>query len=73
MSKQEAYTIVFDDLMECGLFRGIYDARHGNEDFMYGIGTVMEVVAYGVNSNMAEAFNSIFNANMIASERKVEK
>ena len=39
-----AYTLVFRDLTENGpnLFMGFYDAKHGNEDFMYGICTVIE-------------------------------
>lgn len=45
MTKEEAYEIVYKDLITASLFRGIYDARHGNISFMNGIACVMEVIA----------------------------
>jgi len=71
-NKSEAYKIVFDDLIQCNLFRGIYDARHGNENFMNGIWTVMECIAQGVSDEWHDKFDKEFVQNMIASEEKYE-
>lgn len=69
MDKKQAYQIVFDDLMKIDLFRGRYDAKHGaSEHYMYGISTVMEVVANGVSDKQGDAFSDMFIANMIKSE-----
>ena len=70
MNKSEAYKIVFDDLTQCNLFRGIYDARHGNEYYMYGVVAVMENIAMGVSDECWKRFDEEFNQNMIESEKK---
>ena len=70
MNKSEAYKIVFDDLMQCNLFRGIYDSKHGNNNFMYGIATVIEYIAHGVSDEYLEKFTKEFTQNMIASKEK---
>lgn len=72
MNKKEAYEIVFDDLMNCGcnLFRGIYDAKHGDEKFMHGIATVMEFIANTVDFDTASEFEDLFLENMIKSQIK---
>ena len=73
MDKKEAYQIVLDDLMQCDLFRGKYDAAHGaSEHYMYGICTVMEAIAYRVSEETGDAFSDIFILNMIKSEEKYE-
>ena len=69
-SKARAYQVVFQDLMQIDLFRGIHDAKHGNVNFMYGIGTVIEYIAHGVSEECLEKFNKEFTQNMIASEEK---
>ena len=48
MSKEEIRQLVLE-MMECPMFRGEYDAKNGNEDFMYGVSTVMEHLAYRVD------------------------
>ena len=74
MNKQEAYTIVFKDLIQCGMFKGIYDARKkGRSDhFMYGISTVMENIAYNVSDEVGDNFSDLFTRNMVISENKAE-
>ena len=69
-SKARAYQVVFQDLMQIDLFRGIHDAKNGNKYFMYGIAFVMEVIAYGVSEEYLEKFNKEFTQNLIASEEK---
>ena len=48
MTKQEAYKIVYNDILnrDIGLFLGRFDAKNGKPEFMYGISTLMEFIAY---------------------------
>lgn len=61
---------VIDDMKNCGLFYGNYDARHGDPHFMYGINTVMEYLAYQVSEEYGEEFCEMFLENMIKSEKR---
>lgn len=65
---KDAYRIVFNDMMnsECGLLVGKYDAKNGDEKFMYGIDVVMEWIAYRASEKQGAMF---FN-NMIESQKK---
>ena len=56
---QDAYRIVYNDILNsgCGLLVGEYDAKNGNEKFMYGISTVMEWIAYRVSQEDGNAFS----------------
>ena len=62
--------IVLDALSECPLFCGKYDTAHGSEDYMLGISTVMEMIAYYAEDN---EFNETFIKNMLESEAKLAK
>lgn len=62
-----AAKIVLDKLKECRLFCGIYDAQNGSEHYMYGISTVMEMIA---NYAGDEEFEEMFMKNMADSEEK---
>lgn len=70
MDKSKAYAIVLNDILEkgCGPMVGKYDAAHGNKNFMYGIYTVMELIAYSVNEEIGYEFDELFLDNMIKSE-----
>ena len=72
---KDAYRIVFNDMMnsECGLLVGKYDAKNGDEKFMYGIDVVMEWIAYKVSEKQGEEFSAMFFDNMIESQEKVRK
>ena len=70
MDKKEAYEIVYNDLITARLFRGIYDARHGNISFMNGIACVMEVIAD--SAGKLEEFDSIFYKNLSESVTKAK-
>lgn len=67
--KQNAYITVLNDLMECDLFIGRYDARNGNKDFMYGVLTVMEFIADRAGLII---FDSLFTKNMMLSEDRAK-
>ena len=62
-----AAIIVLEKLKEFDLFCGKYDARNGNDHYMYGISTVMEVIA---NYAGDEEFGKMFMKNMIDSKEK---
>lgn len=67
---RRAYKLVYKDLRKVSMFRGVYDARNGDESFMYGIQTVMENVAHGAGEDEYELFNDIFLDNMTYSQIK---
>lgn len=67
---KDAYRIVFNDMInsECGLLVGKYDAKNGDEKFMYGIDIVMEWIAYKASEKQGEEFSTMFFDNMIKSQ-----
>ena len=71
MDKREAYQIVLNDLLDCAMFRGHYDTKHGSQQFMFGVSTVVEFVAYGCGK--FEEVSDAFVQNMITSEKAVGK
>lgn len=70
-SKVEAYRIVLEDLLSknAGILNGKYDAKNGNPQFMYGVSTVMEMIAYSVNEKTGDSFSEMFFKNMEKSEK----
>lgn len=60
---------VINEMCECGLFCGRYDAKNGNEHFMYGVSTVMESLAYLVSEDFGDEFTEIFLKNMLESKK----
>lgn len=72
---KKAYKIVLEDLTKggCGLFVGNYDAKNGNAQFMYGISTVMEHIAYKAGKKEYEEFSKTFFENMEKSVDKAHK
>ncbi len=73
MDLTKAYKMVFEDMVNsgCDLWVGKYDAKHGNKHFMYGVGTVMEHIAYEANEGDNQNFLRLFAGNMTESEDKV--
>lgn len=69
---QDAYRIVFNDMMNsgCGLLVGKYDAKNGNEKYMFGVDTVMEWIAYKVSEVQGDDFSELFTKNMVESQKK---
>jgi hypothetical protein len=61
------------EMMECPMFRGEYDAKHGSESFMYGIATVMEYLAMKVDEEFYWEISDIFMKNMSKSLDKAGK
>ena len=72
MDLKDAYTVVFNDLCQCPMFQGHYDAFNGNEQYMSGIETVMEViVSRGYGEGFAERFAEVFSFNVKRSKQSV--
>ena len=72
MELKQAYQMVFNDLRECPMFQGRYDAINGNPYFMSGISTVMEVIANrAYDDDFAENFSNEFTDNMLRSKENV--
>lgn len=69
---QDAYRIVFNDMMNsgCGLLVGKYDAKNGNEKYMLGVNTVMEWIVYKVSEAQGDDFSELFTKNMVESQKK---
>ena len=72
LTKKEKEVIekVINEMTECGLFYGHYDAKNGSVEFMNGIGTVMEYLAYLVSDEYGAEFEKVFLKNLIESEEK---
>lgn len=66
----KAAKIVLRDLRKIELFRGVYDARGGNDKFMYGVETVMESLAYRAGTRIGDKFTDEFGYNMTESMEK---
>lgn len=72
MELKQAYQMVFNDLHNCPMFQGRYDAINGNPYFMSGISTVMEVIANrAYDDDFAEKFSNEFTDNMLRSRENV--
>lgn len=52
------------------MFAGCCDRKNGSDSFMYGVMTVMEVIAH--HAGKYEEFESVFLSNMIESKNKSE-
>ena len=72
MSKPKAFEIVLKNLCNVGMFTGKYDAKHGSKEFMDGIETVMEFIAYGIDEKAGEEFTEWFLENRTISEEKAD-
>ena len=72
MTKEEIRQLV-SEMMECPMFRGEYDAKHGDESFMNGIATVMEYLASLVDDTFCQEISDVFIHNMVKSQEKVQK
>lgn len=75
MRLQEAYKTVYEHLTNCGcdMLLGKYDAKNGSESFMYGIKSMMEIIAYQVSEQCGDEFSDKFLENMKLSEEKVDR
>lgn len=66
--KMTLVNILDDMLKDNNLLLGIYDAKKGNEDFMYGIMTTIEMFFDLINKDFTYEYANAFIENMIISE-----
>ena len=69
MDTAEAFRIVLNELKQISLFCGTYNARNGNEHYMFGVSSVMECIAAKAGDN---EFPDLFLTNIINSEKKAK-
>lgn len=62
---------LFEKMKNCNLFMGKYNAKYGKQEFMYGVGTVMEFIAYEISEETYENFSKEFTKNMLDSQAKI--
>lgn len=72
-NEKEILKGIIEEMRECNMFNGIYNAKNGSTQFMYGISTVMECLAYRVSDEYGDSFSDTFVNNLIASEQKVKE
>ena len=72
MTKEDIRQLVLE-MMECPMFHGVYDAKHGKEVFMHGVATVMEYLAARVDDAFYQEVSDTFICNMVKSQKKVCK
>ena len=72
-NEKEMLKGIIEEMRECNMFNGIYNAKNGSTQFMYGISIVMECLAYRVSDEYGDSFSDTFVNNLIASEQKVKE
>ena len=72
-NEKEMLRNIIEEMRECGMFEGRYDAKNGKPEFMYGISTVMEYLAYRVSNEYGDEFSDTFMRNLIISEQKAKR
>lgn len=72
IEEKEVLKKAIEEIKECGLLVGKYDALNGSKTFMFGISTAMECFAYGVSDEYGEEFSDLFLKNMSESEKALD-
>lgn len=57
------------DKIDVGILKGHYDAKHGDDNFMYGIQTAMSFFVYLVSEDFGDEFDENFTKNMLDSRK----
>ena len=60
---------IVENMRECGLFVGRFDAKNGNLNFMYGIKTVMEYLTSLISEEYCDEYQKEFINNFKRSLR----
>lgn len=65
---------VFEQMVsDIEMFRGHYDAKHGNGTFMFGLSTPLAYLAYAIGEEYGENFETIFMKNMRKSVKEANE
>lgn len=60
---REAYRMVFNDLKDYPIFNGKCDAKYVNKNYMYGVCTIGEMIAYNAGDDCYEEYEKLFHTN----------
>lgn len=71
-NEKEMLKGIIEEMREIGMFEGKYNAKSEKKDFMYGISTVMECLAYRISEEYGNDFSDTFVQNLIISEQKAQ-
>lgn len=65
---------VFEQMIfDIEMFRGRYDAKNGDEHFVFGISTPLTYLAYAIDEEYGERFDAMFMKNMTKSIEEANK
>lgn len=73
MDEKLAFEIVLSKLKENSMLCGNYNATNGSSQFMYGICTVMEIIAYNIDADAGDEMSKLFMDNMARSKEIAQK
>lgn len=73
MDEKLAFEIVLSKLKENPMLCGNYNATNGSSQFMYGICTVMEIIAYNIDADAGDEMSKLFMDNMVRSKEIAQK
>lgn len=68
-NEREVLKKIVENMRECGLFVGRFDAKNGNVDFMYGIETVMEYLTSLISEEYCDEYQKEYINNFKRSLR----
>lgn len=63
---------LFESMKEVRMFRGLYDAKHGDDHYMYGVMAPMECIAYLLGEDYGDSFSDEFIGNMVKSQERAK-
>lgn len=72
-NEKETLKDIVEEIREISMFNGQYNAKNGKKDFMYGILSVMECLAYMVSDEYGDSFSDTFLQNLIDSEQEIKE
>ena len=68
-NEREVLKKIVENMRECGLFAGKFDAKNGDINFMYGIETVMEYLTSLISEKYCDEYQKEFINNFERSLR----
>ena len=72
-NEREVLKKIVENMRECGLFVGRFDAKNGDLHFMYGIETVMEYLTSLISEEYCDEYEKEFINNFERSSFIIDK
>ena len=70
--RKRALKKAIEEVQKCGMMKGIYDAKNGDVDFMYGIEFALLGFAYQISDEYGALIEEEFDKNLMESEDKAK-